>query len=139
MDSSRIPPLGRDGLPQPDNLLAIRRTFEGYRMALRQMSTTELIAEVDRLGALLQQQADERIQSLLLRSPGSTSSLDLPVLRTMPRRSTPEPSPRGRAAQASPASPPPDPLTRLSSPRARQLAAKLLGANARSFAHRRVR
>lgn len=139
MASSRIPPLGPDGLPQPDTRIAIDRTFQGFRMALARMSIDELIQMASTQAAALQAQADERLRSLLLTQPGSSSNLDQLVQRTTPTRSTPEPSPRGRAAQASPPSPPPDPLSRLSSPRGRALAAKLLAANARSVAHRRVR
>lgn len=140
MASSRatpLPPWMTGELPQPEDEAGIGRTFAGYREALRRMSIPELIAETTRLSSLLEQQARDRLEQMV-RSSESSSSIDRIVPRTTPLPSTAERSPRGQAALASP-SPRPDPLTRLSSPRGRALAAKLLAANARSVAGRRIR
>lgn len=140
MASSPLPPLEPDGLPQPDTPIALARTFRGYRMALRWMTVPELVAEADRLGSLLQQQAQEALtRSVLPLPPGSSSTIDQIVPRTTPSRSTPGPSPRGQAAQRSPTSPPPSPTDLLFGSRGRRLAAKLVAANAATIAHRRAR
>lgn len=140
-DSSSLPPwMTGSELPQPDDEAGIKRTFDGYRAALKTMTIPELMELADRQAALLQAQQNDMMRRSLSPSPlDSTSNLDSPVLRTTPSRSMPAPSPRGRAAQASPPSPPPTSLDLLFGSRGRRLAAKLVAANARSIAGRRVR
>lgn len=139
MASSPLPPWMTGELPQPGDAAAVHRTFAGYREALRRMTMAELVAEVSRLGTLLQQQAQERLETTIQNaSSESSSSIDRLVPRTTPLPSTAGQSHRGRDALASP-SPRPDPWARLSSPRGRALAAKLVAANARSVAGRRIR
>lgn len=128
---------GRD-LDQPDNLAAIRRTFAGYQTWLAGKTPDELVAVLTQINAALQTEAQTRLAATIAIPSESSSSIDRLVLRSTPSPSTPGPSPRGQAAQHSP-SPPPGPWDRLSSPRGRALAAKLVAAGARSVAGRRVR
>lgn len=140
-DSSPLPSwmLGSE-LPQPEDELALRRTFDGYRAVLRQMTPEQLVAQADSIAAMLQTQSTEAlIRALSPRSSESTPGLDSPVQRATPSRSTPAPSARGRAAQGSPPSPQPTSLDLLFGSRGRRLASKLVAANARSINGRRMR
>jgi hypothetical protein len=141
MVSSPLPSwmLGSE-LPQPEDEAGLRRTFDGYRAVLRAMSPEQLVTQANLIAGMLQTQSNEALILALSRpSSGSTPDLDLPVQRTTPSRSTPAPSPRGRAAQGSPASPPPSPLDLLFGSRGRRLANKLVAANARSINGRRMK
>lgn len=135
MASSPLPSWMSGELPQPDDAAGIQRTFAGYREALRRMTPEQLMAQADRLAAMMQEQSrDALLAAISQPSSASTSTLDQPVLRTTPSPSRPAPSPRGRDALRSPSqSPPPSPFRLPSSPGGRRLAAKLVAANARSI------
>lgn len=137
--ASQSPPTWTLGeLPQPDGIEGIRRTFAGYKQALATMTIEQLVEQANLNAIALQAQMDAT-RERSLRQPDSTSTLNQPVLRTTPTRSTPVPSPRGQAALRSPQSPPPSSLDLLFGSRGRRLAAKLVASQARSISGRRTR
>lgn len=120
-------------LQPPDSQEDIKRTFQGYQMALATMTTEQLTGELARINALLETQSRTTlIDTVSAPLSDYISRLDQPVLRL---RSTPPPSPqpRDRGAPPSPRSPQPSPLDLLFGSRGRRLAAKLVAANARSI------
>jgi hypothetical protein len=125
-------------LQPPDDETEIRRSFEGYRLAIQGESIPALIERLSRINVELEAQAQALLRTTISAPLDSyISSLDILVPRTTPTRSTP-PSPRGQSALRSPSQPPTAADLLFGGSRGRRLAAKLVGANARSIAkHRR--
>lgn len=137
MASSSRPSLTE--LQPPDELEAIIRTFEGYRMTLQGMTPPQLLDHLTRINAQLEIEARSRLtQTIQAPLSDYISNLDQSVVRlrpTVPR--SPSPRDRGAAHSQTPASPQPSPLDLLFGSRGRRLAGKLVAANARSINGRR--
>lgn len=122
-------------LQPPDNSEDIKRTFEGYRLALRTLTPAELMAETARLSSLIERENRTLLNGVVTKPlEDYISSLDTLVLRsTPPSRTPPGPSPTDRGQPRSP-SPQPTPADLLfGSGRGKRLVGKLVASNARSI------
>lgn len=118
-------------LPQPDNPIAIDRTFRGYQMALARMKVPELLEHLTAINLAIESDRRARMASLISQGPSASSSIDDPVVRSTspasPSRSgSDRPSPR-----QTPAPPAETPLDRWARQRSlgRSLAARLAAAD----------
>lgn len=120
-------------LQPPDNETEIRRSFEGFRLALAQMTPEQLMGQLTTINAALEAEARTRLAATVSEPLSAyIEKLDRVVLRSTPSE-IPSPSPRDRGDPRFP-SRQPSPLDLLASsarlgPR---LAAKLVVASARS-------
>lgn len=120
-------------LQPPDDEEEIRRTFEGYRSVLATMTTEQLMGQLTTINAELESQNRTVLARAVSRDLSEyISILDQPVLRLRPTdQRSPEPRDRGRPPSPSRQPSPVDLL--FGSSRGKRLAAKLVGANARSI------
>lgn len=128
-------------LSSPDNPEAIRRSFEGYRMAIARMNEAELRAELTRINSALEESTRSTLVATI-QAPltAYTSSIDQLVLRSTAREPRPSPRERGEARSQRSASQQPSPLDLLfGSSRGRRLAGKLVAAGARQVNGQRRR
>lgn len=92
----------------PDNEAEVMRTMGAYQQALRGLSIPDLMAELTRINAAMQQEGQQALAAALTQRLEQTiGSLDSVTLRSHP---TGSPSERGRAAQALQLSQQPSPL-----------------------------
>lgn len=127
-------------LPQPDNELAIERTFRGYQQALELMARKggipALLEHLTMINAAIESDRRARMERLLSRPPSASSSIDDPVIRSTPPESLAAQADRARRSQGSPTSPTPAelaPLDRWAAQRnlGRSLASRLAAADMR--------
>jgi hypothetical protein len=130
--STRAEPLRQAWIPEtPDNEAEVMRTMGAYQQAISTLGISDLMAELTRINAAMQQQGQAALAAALTQRLEQTiGSLDSVTLRSRP---TGSPLERGQAALASRPfrQPPPLPPRSTSGGLGRAAAARIAAAHQR--------